>query len=997
MITRQEFKYGAFEARIRGAEGSGQITAFFLYKNGSEWAGAEWQEQDFELFGKNGGFQTQVMTPGEPRVEHVVNFRAPTQVWERYYTYRMEWTPTALSFYVDGKLIRRETDMVTYAKLLDPARAEPMNLRLSLWAGDFEWSGAFDSTKVPSQVDVNWAKVESYTPGAGPGGSDFTQLWRDDFNSIDNNRWYFANWTFEFAVNDFAQGGARTANGYLQLKMTHWSEEGRRFTASPIDDGQLMPPVDEPPPVVDPPNPGDPTPPVVLTTPIHENLGRVHPVPATFHAFEPTRYQDATTGNAGDAVCGTGDLDLFLGADGICSIGDVAAGEWEEYDIQVPAAGLWSIALRVSSATTGSSLQATVDGALVGGNLSLPAGDPASFQYLTLPTQSLAAGVHRIGVRHLGPGMRLKQIKVEVAGSPLLPEAAVVATPHLLPATMMIKSYTRAGDRTVANDGGGCRDGVVDLVATTDELGDCRTTEVHDGEYLEFDVFTQEAGTWDLSVRAIAVFSGRVLRVDVNYIPVVLDVPVGAGEDFSTIDGGQINLPAGLSTIRFLFPNGFVDLHWFKLTRAGETTPSLPAQVGSLGAVGVDGGVQLSWAAAQGAGSYLVQRSVDGGAPWSLVNTTTATQWTDLTAPAGVVSFWRIVARNASGEAAPSATASASPLAILLPAVPAGLVATASDRRVALTWSAGANNTSFAILEGVAGATPVEVATTTATTWTDTGLVNGTAYGYQIVGIRGTNRSSPTATVVATPMGLPPSTVTGLAATTASAKVTLTWSASARATVYRVYRSSGGAAAALLATTSALTLTDATVVNGTAYTYTVVASSPDGDAAASAPVVATPVAPPPATAGLKVQYRAGTTGTTNGIRPLMRLVNTGTSSVDLSKVTIRYWFTKDGAASQNYWCDWAQIGSSNIVASFVNVTSRTGADNYLQLAFKTSAGTLAAGANTGEIQSRFSKGDWSNYVQANDASYDATMANAFTDAPKITVYVSGAKVWGNEP
>ena len=65
LITQQTFRYGAFEARILAARGSGLITPFFLWKNDSEVPGQEWQEQDFEIFGRDGRYQTQLMTPGE--------------------------------------------------------------------------------------------------------------------------------------------------------------------------------------------------------------------------------------------------------------------------------------------------------------------------------------------------------------------------------------------------------------------------------------------------------------------------------------------------------------------------------------------------------------------------------------------------------------------------------------------------------------------------------------------------------------------------------------------------------------------------------------------------------------------------------------------------------------------------------------------------------------------------------------------------------------------
>ncbi len=154
--------------------------------------------------------------------------------------------------------------------------------------------------------------------------------------------------------------------------------------------------------------------------------------------------------------------------------------------------------------------------------------------------------------------------------------------------------------------------------------------------------------------------------------------------------------------------------------------------------------------------------------------------------------------------------------------------------------------------------------------------------------------------------------------------------------------------------------------------------------------------PPPSTGGLKVQYRAGNTvAGDNEIKPFMQIVNTGTSSVPLSELKIRYWYTVDGDKAQNYWCDWAQVGCGTITARFVKLaTPRTGADYYLEVGF--TGGTLAPGAATGDIQSRFSKSDWTNYNESGDYSFDPTKT-AFADWSRVTLYRNGTRVWGVEP
>ncbi|RPJ26431.1 MAG: hypothetical protein EHM33_11610 [Chloroflexi bacterium] len=166
---------------------------------------------------------------------------------------------------------------------------------------------------------------------------------------------------------------------------------------------------------------------------------------------------------------------------------------------------------------------------------------------------------------------------------------------------------------------------------------------------------------------------------------------------------------------------------------------------------------------------------------------------------------------------------------------------------------------------------------------------------------------------------------------------------------------------------------------------------------------ATPIPPTPMpSANLKVQYRAAdVTVGDNQIKPDFNIVNLGTGAVPLSELKIRYWYTREGTANQEFWCDLAAtLGScSNVTGTFVQVNpARTGADFYLEVGFTAAAGAVSAGGQTGEIQTRFNKTDSSNYTETGDYSFDPTKPRpSFADWTHVTLYRNGILIWGIEP
>lgn len=154
---------------------------------------------------------------------------------------------------------------------------------------------------------------------------------------------------------------------------------------------------------------------------------------------------------------------------------------------------------------------------------------------------------------------------------------------------------------------------------------------------------------------------------------------------------------------------------------------------------------------------------------------------------------------------------------------------------------------------------------------------------------------------------------------------------------------------------------------------------------------------PVSTDALVVQsFNGNTSDSTNGITPKFKLLNSGDSNINLSDIKLRYYYTIDGDTTQSFWCDWASIGSENVISEFVKLENPVvGADYYLEISFTTSAGTLQPGQSA-EIQARFSKSNWTNYNQSNDYSFNS-LSNQYTNFDKVTGYLNNNLIWGIEP
>ncbi len=282
-------------------------------------------------------------------------------------------------------------------------------------------------------------------------------------------------------------------------------------------------------------------------------------------------------------------------------------------------------------------------------------------------------------------------------------------------------------------------------------------------------------------------------------------------------------------------------------TPADTQAPSTPA---GLTATAGTNQVSLTWTASTDNVAVTGYRVYRGGV---LIASPATAYYTDTGLTNGTSYSYTVAAVDASANASGlSAGASATPADTQAPSVPSGLTATAGTNQVALSWSASTDNvavTGYRVYRSSGGGAYAQVAAPSGSSYTDAGLTNGTAYSYKVSAIDGSaNASAQSAAATATPADTQaPSVPTALAATAGAGQVSLTWTASTdnvAVTGYRVYRSSGGGAYALVASPATPYYTDTGLTNGTAYSYKVAAVDGAANASAQSSVAtATPVPP----------------------------------------------------------------------------------------------------------------------------------------------------------
>ena len=292
----------------------------------------------------------------------------------------------------------------------------------------------------------------------------------------------------------------------------------------------------------------------------------------------------------------------------------------------------------------------------------------------------------------------------------------------------------------------------------------------------------------------------------------------------------------------------------------GDVIPIAPDIPTGLIATPGKAQVVLEWTApANDGGSpitgYNVYRSATETGTYSLIGSPTEPTFMNVGLTNGQTYWYEVGAVNEAGEGARTAPVSSVPFTT--PDAPTGLMATAGDSSVTLSWTAPAFDggraidyyvvykDSFALTDHPTGLSILI-----------TGLTNGQSYSFTVAAHNFAGVGAISDAASTTPRAAPEAP-TGLTATPGNSQITLGWSAptsegGSAITNYNIYRSTTSGGEAILDTIgNVLGYTDSGLTNGQTYFYRVSAVNAAGESPLSNEATATPVTVPTAPRGLQ--------------------------------------------------------------------------------------------------------------------------------------------------
>ena len=274
-----------------------------------------------------------------------------------------------------------------------------------------------------------------------------------------------------------------------------------------------------------------------------------------------------------------------------------------------------------------------------------------------------------------------------------------------------------------------------------------------------------------------------------------------------------------------------VDGKWSGVSAVVTAAPKGSIIPQNVKATAGDKQITVTWNTVDGASQYRVQRL--NSSTWSTVGSPKTNSFTNTGLTNGTSYSYRVLALVDGKWSGASAVVTAAPKGGV---IPQNVKATAGDKQIKLTWTAVSGATQYRV-QRLNGSTWSTVGNPKTNSFTNTGLTNGTSYSYRVLALVDGKWSGASAVVTAAPKGsVIPQNVK---ATAGDKQVKLTWNAVDGASQYRVQRLNGSTWSTV-GSPKTNSFTNTGLINGTSYSYRVLALVDGKWSGASAVVTAAP-------------------------------------------------------------------------------------------------------------------------------------------------------------
>lgn len=258
-------------------------------------------------------------------------------------------------------------------------------------------------------------------------------------------------------------------------------------------------------------------------------------------------------------------------------------------------------------------------------------------------------------------------------------------------------------------------------------------THTMPGEWLKYTANVQQEAAYRVKFRYITTTVGTKVNFKVDNVSVVENLELPVTTDLNAWADLFFEIPnvtAGehVFTLEVVSGTFDVDRMEFTVAQPAVTPTNLTASVSGSSKI------NLTWNASSNASSYKLERSESATGTFTVVaQGLTATSFLDENVIPATTYYYRVKGVNILGDGVASANVTATTAAFTIPAKVAGVVASAKNGSVELSWTEQLEVSGYLIKRGtISGGPYTTLSTVTNNSYTDLTVSNGTTYYYVI-------------------------------------------------------------------------------------------------------------------------------------------------------------------------------------------------------------------------------------------------------------------------